>query len=165
MPARLERRIGLALDLYPCDILVVHRDAERDPLEARIKEVADALARAMDTPVPHVIAVPVRMTEAWLLIDEAAIRHAAGNPGGTIPLHLPPTRGLESLPNPKAVLVSLLRSASELSGRRLSKLRSLSLVSRVSVNIPDFSALTHLPAFSAMSQSVDRALELLESRC
>jgi hypothetical protein len=33
--------------------------------------------------------VPVRMTKAWLTVDEAAIRKAARNPLGTAPLELP----------------------------------------------------------------------------
>lgn len=30
----LAHRIEIALSLYPCDLLLIHRDAERDPREA-----------------------------------------------------------------------------------------------------------------------------------
>jgi hypothetical protein len=39
--------------------------------------------------MPVVCVVPVRMMEAWLLIDEMAIRRVAGNPNGRIPIELP----------------------------------------------------------------------------
>jgi hypothetical protein len=44
------------------------------------------------TPVRHIPVVPVRMTEAWLLADEFAIRSAPGNPNGTQSLDLPDLR-------------------------------------------------------------------------
>jgi hypothetical protein len=47
------------------------------------------------------------MTEAWLLIDETALRTAAGAPGGRQIVNLPPSRELESLADPKTLLGSL----------------------------------------------------------
>ena len=43
-PRGLEERIRAALDLFPCDLLLVHRDAERDPLEHRLEEIKTACA-------------------------------------------------------------------------------------------------------------------------
>ena len=34
---RLEDKIRWSLELYPCDLLFVHRDAEREPRENRMK--------------------------------------------------------------------------------------------------------------------------------
>ena len=125
-PSGLAERIGRAVDLYPCDLLLVHRDAEGAPPRARRQEVAAAWEQAgRPSTVTHVPVVPVRMTEAWLLIDEAAIRRASGNPAGRVPLDLPTTSQLDSLPDPKAVLVTLLQEASELAGRKLKKFRPL----------------------------------------
>ena len=84
------RLIQSALDLYPCDVLFVHRDAEAQSPEARRSEIVSLMA---ETSVPQVPVVPVRMTEAWLLFDEKAIRWAASNPNGSQPLGLPESSG------------------------------------------------------------------------
>jgi len=85
-PGGTEDRLKTALDLYPCDVLFVHRDAESQPSDLRRAQIADALRWTL---VRHIPVVPVRMMEAWLLIDESAIRSAAGNPNGTENLSLP----------------------------------------------------------------------------
>ena len=89
------------------------------------------------------------MTEAWLLIDEKAIRQAADNPNGTERLELPPIQKLESLPDPKQWLHEALVLASEKKGRRLQQFkRDLpSRIHRVAALIDDFSPLRRLPAF------------------
>ncbi len=97
---KLADRLRLAVDLYPCDLLFVHRDAERQEPEMRYAECREALAD-LDGPPPMICIVPVRMTEAWLLTDEAAIRRAADNPQGKVDLAVPVARQLESLPDPK----------------------------------------------------------------
>src|SRR5690606_18674132 len=81
----LVERLTSSVRLYPCDVLVVHRDAERDPVDLRLAEIerARSSARIEGSLVP---VVPVRMTEAWLLFDESAIRRAADNPNGTVDL-------------------------------------------------------------------------------
>ncbi|MHC5830744.1 MAG: hypothetical protein ACYT04_86055, partial [Nostoc sp.] len=91
-PKKLLPRIINSLELYPCNLLFIHRDAEREPREKRITEILEALQEAVKKSVvvpPHVCVIPVRMQEAWLLFDEAALRKAAGNPSGRQPLQLP----------------------------------------------------------------------------
>ena len=83
--------------------------------------------------------VPIRMTEAWLLIDEAALRSAAGNPRGSVPLSIPAVRQLEGLPDPKKTLHALIRRASSLGGRRLSRFRMDQAVHRLAQAIQDYS--------------------------
>ncbi len=68
--------------------------------------------------VPVVPVVPVRMTEAWLLLDEVAIRSVAGKPRGKAKLTMPRASEVESLPDPKDLLMRLLLDASEAKGRR-----------------------------------------------
>lgn len=132
-PRALYERMKSAVDLYPCDVLMVHRDAERESYDSRCEEIRDAARRASLSALP---VVPVRMTEAWLLFDEPAIRKAAGNPNGREALDLPPLHQCESLPNPKEELHRALLSACGLSGRRLAKFkeqevkRAVHLVSR-----------------------------------
>lgn len=150
-PKSLTDRVRLALDLYPCDLLFVHRDAEREQREARIAEIRKALG---DVQIPTVCVVPVRMLEAWLLFDEQAIRHAASNPRGRMPLSLPHLSTLERIADPKEVLQQCLRTASGLTGRHLANFRTSESARRVSQYVSDFSPLLSLPAFAAVDNDI-----------
>lgn len=86
-PQALPDQIRTAIDLYPCDLLFVHRDADRVGHGFRREEIIHALDAA-GIHVESVCVVPVRMTETWLLIDEGAIRGAAGRPRGRAALNL-----------------------------------------------------------------------------
>lgn len=151
----LEKRIKLSLDLYPCDLLFIHRDAEREPHEVRINEIRTAITQlASSISIPTVCIVPVRMTEAWLLFDISALRKAASNPNGSVPLQLPNIRRLEHEPDPKNVLHKILRQASGLSSRRLKSFSASDCTHRVSELINDFSPLRILPAFKALESEL-----------
>ena len=92
-PKKLSERIKWSLELYPCDLLFVHRDAETALLGKRREEIRQALAELSNQVWNDdwtVCVVPIRMQEAWLLLDETAIRTAAGNPHGHRLLELPP---------------------------------------------------------------------------
>lgn len=155
----LADRIALSIEYYPCDLLFVHRDAERESRQVRITEIHKAIANlSAPVPVPIICVVPVRMQEAWLLFDETAIRVAAGNPNGKAPLDLPPVANLENLPDPKDILHDLLRQASGLSGRRLKKFVASKEARRVTDFIDDFSLLRRLPAFNAFEDEVRAVL-------
>ena len=104
------------------DILFVHRDAEGQDPERRFAEVAEAVARISEG-LPAVAVVPVRMTEAWLLLDEQSIREVAGSPNATVDLGLPPTSRVEAQPDPKSALERALDLASGLAGRRRDRFR------------------------------------------
>ena len=153
----LAERMGLAVEYYPCDLLFVHRDAEREPRQNRYDEIMRAigeLRRDRRVVTPAVCVVPVRMQEAWLLFDMEAIRWAAGNSAGRQPLSLPSIQVLESIPDPKEVLYDLLRNASELNGRRLDGFDVSERAVRVTSFIDDFSPLRALPAFAALEDDV-----------
>ncbi|MBK5222578.1 MAG: hypothetical protein JJE52_06830 [Acidimicrobiia bacterium] len=97
--------------------MFIHRDSEaQDPL-TRYEEISEAAA-AVNLRCPAVPVVPVRMTEAWLLLDEASIRSVAAKPAGRTDLNLPPPRRVETIPDPKQRLRDALLVASETSGRR-----------------------------------------------
>ena len=148
-PVGLRERIRTALDLYPCELLFVHRDGEAQDPNMRKEEIANALTQlgSDGIDVPYVCVVPVRMQEAWLLIDQNAIRMAAGNQYGRAQLPLPRARDLEGIVDPKALLFQLLQTASELGGRRLHKLSLSRARLRIAELIDDFTALRALPAF------------------
>ena len=102
------------------DLLFVNRDADSAGAEARFAEIGKGIAAA-DYHGRWVGVVPVRMTEAWLLTDEAAIRRVAGRPRGTEPLDLPPPHGLEDVSNPKQMLRDVLLKAGAPGGARRRK--------------------------------------------
>jgi hypothetical protein len=115
---RLQRILEIDPDF---DAILVHRDAEaRSPVE-RDGEIHDALA-ASRVALPRASIVPVRMTEAWLLLDETAIRRVAGRPSGTADLGLPRLHEIETIADPKKMLGDALLIASGASGRRRRKL-------------------------------------------
>ncbi len=154
-PAGLPDKLVKAIELHPCDVLFVHRDAEKQSSESRVAEIRDALA-ALPRKIqpPAVAVVPVRMLEAWLCFDEIAIRNAAGNPNGKAPLGLPSLKRVESRPDPKEDLRKALLAACELSGRRLKKFDTAAAFWRIVDYIEDFSPLRELPAFQAFEKSI-----------
>ncbi len=159
-PHGLTEKIIKSVELYPCDLLFVHRDAEREPLETRVTEIQSAVEDASQIiAVPPVVCVvPVRMQEAWLLFDEAAIRRAAGNPNGQQPLNLPRLNRIEDLPDPKRTLYDSLRVASGLSSRRLPRLRVRTYATQVSAYIEDFSPLRALASFSSLEAEIEQVI-------
>ncbi len=156
-PRDLWEKIDFVVNLYPCELLFVHRDAERRPREDRVREIEDARNRSCHAALPSICVVPVRMTEAWLLFDETAIRRAAGNPNGRVTLQLPPSG--QHVPDPKDVLRDLLVQASELTGRRRKKFHVPQAAFNVSLGIRDFSPLRALSAFAAMEAELCRLIE------
>lgn len=155
-PKKLSQRILISLELYPCNLLFLHRDAENQPRQERVDEIQQAVkevVKSLEIP-PVVCVIPVRMQEAWLLLDEVALRKAAGNPNGSISLAMPNIKRLEQLSDPKNTLHNLLRQASELKGRRLKQFSIHERVHRVAELIDDFSALRVLSAFQALEDEL-----------
>lgn len=151
-------RLQIALGLAPCDILFIHRDAEKqDPL-LRYDEIAKAVENLsiQYAEVPHVCVVPVRMTEAWLLADESAIRQAAGRPRSTEPLVLPNLNRLENIPDPKAILYELLREASGKKGRRRTSFDVREAAALVPKFVASFSPLRQLGAFARLEADLSK---------
>jgi hypothetical protein len=154
------KRIQLAVELYPCELLFIHRDAEKEPRQKRVDEIRKAKEEAGESvSVPTVCVVPVRMTEAWLLFDETALRRAAANPNGKHPLQLPDLTKLEDKPDPKELLYKLLGEASGLGSHRRKKLRVEELVHRVAEFIDDFASLRAMPAFKALEDELTQVIQ------
>jgi len=162
-PKHLDERIRVSIELYPCDLLFVHRDAERTPLATRVDEILQALSRVStrsQSPLPHAVCVvPVRMQEAWLLFDDVALRGAAGNPNGKQPLNLPRLNAVESLPDPKRHLMQLLQHASGLSGRRRDSFDAAQAARRLTTLVADFSPLRELSAFQRVEADVANVVQ------
>ena len=163
-PKRLPEKIQTVVDISPCNVIFVHRDAETTSLEDRQCEIDEAVdfARRTGAIPPAIAVVPVRMIEAWLLFDEKAIRAAAGNPNGSIEPRLPHlTDDVEDIPNPKDVLHRLILDATELGTHRRKRFDVGSAVQRIPQCIDDFSPLRVLSAFTALEK---RILEVIEEQ-
>ena len=153
-------RIKLSVDLYPCELLFVHRDAEKEPRQKRVEEIRQAKEEAGESVrVPAICVVPVRMTEAWLLFDEVALRRAAANPRRRQPLQLPDLTKLEDEPDPKRLLYNLLLEASGLGSHRRKKVRVEELVHRVAEFIDDFASLRTMSAFKALEDELKQLIQ------
>ena len=156
-PRHLAARVARTVELFPCDLLFVHRDGEAEPRERRMAEIETAVSAVDSWDRDRTVAVvPERMTEAWLLVDEAALRSAAGNARGTVPLAMPAVQQLERLPDPKRTLHDLIRTASGLPGRRQRRYRMDQAVHRLAQAIQDYSPLRQLSAFRALEEEVGR---------
>lgn len=155
----LAARIRYACAMYPCDILVIHRDAEREPIIQRIQEIHDCVAGQVGNWIPL---VPVRMTEAWLLFNERAIRRAAGNINGAMALNLPRRTRWEQEPDPKDVLFTALKAASGLNGRRLKRFDVNQARTRVANLVDDFAPLRGLDSFDRFEARLDQAIGAIE---
>ena len=157
-PRSLAQRLAVAVREYPCQLLFVHRDAEGQDPHRRYEEIRGAVS---GTACHHVCVVPVRMQEAWLLHDEAALREAADRPSGTHDLGLPPPHRWEQLPDPKRVLHDALRAANGATGRRAKNFRPKRAAHRLADLITDWSPLRNLGAFNQLEADARSALEHL----
>jgi hypothetical protein len=114
---------GLTLLESSADVVVVHRDADNVGADVRLREIERAMLE-VGREFALVPVIPVRMTEAWLLLDEQAIRQVAGNPNGRVKLALPTLREVERVADPKTHLRDCLLAASDAAGRRRDMVRN-----------------------------------------
>lgn len=145
-------------------ILFVHADADSSPARALAERVEPAralLERHFGGSGRSTVAVvPVRSTDAWMLVDGDALRAAFGTRKsddalGLAPLH---AHGLERCPNPKLALQSVFDASR---GQSRSRARSVSpylglLGERVSLD-----RLRSLPAYVRMEADLRDALHRL----
>jgi hypothetical protein len=156
----LAAKMRRSLELFPCELLFIHRDAENQQPLSRTREIRDAMNEMSGaiSPPPYVCIIPVRMMEAWMLIDEMAIRRAAGNSTGRMSLDLPRIASLENIPDPKDTLYNLLRQASGLNARRRKAFPVAHHSARVAEFINDYEPLRQLPAFQTLEADIDTFL-------
>lgn len=158
----LSRKISLAQELYPCDIIFIHRDSDNTSVEERETEILNAIENIDGVKPNHFICViPVKETEAWLLFDENAIRRAAGNPNGNEPLNLPRLRVVENITDPKQTLNEKLKIASGRQGRRLAKFNVGHSVTLISEYIDDFSSLRTLQSFNRLELKIKEIISAM----
>lgn len=154
-PRTLQQKISTASHLFPTDVIFIHRDADRESSLDRRQEISNAVQSLSQSPARHwVPVIPVRMTEAWLLVSESALRSASGNPNGRNPLQLPAMRDLEQIPDPKEVLRGLLVEASGLFGRRRKQINFPAQRARVPDFLENWKPLLRLPSAGQLDKEI-----------
>lgn len=165
--ARVADRIRQGLQAAgETDLLFVHRDADNAGADARYREIEAAVRDAAQDETAWAGVVPVRMTEAWLLLDEAAIRNVVGKPDGRAPLDLPAPERAERVADPKERLRDALLAASESRGRRRRKFhRELPrLRRRLLQDLPIDGALERLESWVRFRDDTVRAVRDFDRR-
>ncbi|MFJ3893559.1 hypothetical protein [Streptomyces sp. NPDC090083] len=144
------------------DLAVVQRDADRGPAQDRKDEIKDAVLAEWPS-LQHVAVVPVRMLEAWLLLDEACLRQVAENPRGRVSLDLPKGAAAERIADPKQLLKDSLARASEYKGRRLTQFQKRFAQHRLRMLelLDPEGPVTCLPSWQEFIKDLDDALEIL----
>ena len=155
--AGLAIRLARAINDFPCELLLVHRDAEGAEPHQREQEIQSALASLPLLPAA-VCVVPVRMTEAWLLMDERAIRAAVGNPNGAESLQLPAKNRVEKI-DAKDALMKAIQAASGLGQRRLRRFAPDHFRHRVAELLDDLRLLRGLPSFCKLETTLAEQLQ------
>jgi hypothetical protein len=158
----VEAKLRAALTLEPeANLFFVHRDADARAGAHRYAEV-DVAVKACACDRTLVCVVPVQETEAWLLLDEAAIRRAVGRPRGTVRLALPRPEAIERLADPKKELKKVLERASEATGRRLDRVRQdFPLYRRALLQtLPITGPLERVPSWQRLRDDLRNALRI-----
>jgi Domain of unknown function (DUF4276) len=146
-PRSLSDRISASINYFPSDILFVHRDSDNASVESRVEEIRTAFANNEDSlDVICIPIIPVRMTEAWLLISEPALRASVDNRNSRVALNLPSINNIEVIANPKQLLEEKLLMASELTGRRRKKFHFPAHRARIPDSIDNWNRLLELPS-------------------
>ena len=155
------RRVKLAENLHPFDILFYHRDAEysdKDIIQKRKNEILGKVEEQLALKI--VCVVPITMMETWLLIDRDAIKKASGNRNYTNSIDLPVLSKLESIKDTKAILHQTLLKTSGLKGRREKMFNVHQAVHLVAENIKNYRPLRALSAFREFENDLRIAVDL-----
>lgn len=163
----VEERLGhVQREEVVVEVVFVHRDADGRSSEHRRKEIADAAVALPQLSAIVVPVIPIQELEAWLLLDELAIRTVVGKPSGKQPLGLPKPKHVEQTSQPKELLVQACLLASATTGRRHREEkrkfpeRRRVLLERLDIDGP----VRELPAWQAMEQDIANAVASLTAR-
>jgi len=157
------------------DLIFVHRDADyyrntdAAGAEKRYQEIKNAVMSVKHKykykyTDRYVGIVPVRMTEAWLLVNECEIRRVAGQPRSRHDLHLPAVQRIEKIPDPKELLKKALSRAGLPKGVRRKKDFEQNFTQhrrQLIENLPVEGPLEHLRSWARFRDDTKEALRAL----
>lgn len=161
-PKSLREKLEILPQFYGCpEFVFYHKDADamglhakREQLEIELNECKQLLKTTF------IKVVPERMTEAWFLFDEQAIRVAAQNPRSKVDLNI--REEWDKISDPKSVLFGAIKSASGRSGRDLNRLKPNVLLHQLAEDITDYAPLRKLEAFRVLEADIRKALEAVD---
>ena len=164
----LTDRLNAVLKIdHQADFVFYHWDADNRDAAPRYLKLSKDLTAWHGPDVRLVPVIPIQETEAWALLDEAAIRRVAENPKGRMALKLPPPKRIEQIADPKTLLKDILTSASGIKGgRRLAKFKDRfprhrrQLLEGIDINGP----ITQLSAWQRLSADLKQMLAELAPR-
>jgi len=146
------------------EFVVIHRDCDNQEPRVRSEEITSAVTQTLGAGFPTIEVLPRTMTEAWLLLNEAAIRKVAGKPNSKKSLNLPKSKNVEGVRDPKKVLEEAILVASDESGRRRQKISGkFNSHRRNLLEQLDPETLAGLPSWQHTLQCVDRYVEQLSA--
>lgn len=144
----------------PIDLVFVHRDTD-GPSDNQAREEMSAACDALGDDLGAVVpVVPIQELEAWLLLDEQAIRAVVGRPSKKVVLELPKVARVEATSSPKEMLQVALLTASGTTGRRLKDEkrrfsdRRRTLLERLDIDGP----VRALSAWQALERDIESAV-------
>ena len=151
----------------PVDVIFVHRDSDSRSDRAPRNEIAGAVQTLGDGLTAEVVpVVPIQELEAWILLDEAAIRTVVGKPSKRNPLAVPRPNRIEHTASPKEVLQRALLDASNTTGRRHKEERRRfpdrrrTLLERIDIDGP----IRELSAWQSLERDIEEAAANLLAR-
>ena len=161
VPRSVESKVRTAVQLEKhIDLLFIHRDADSRNPEPRYSEISIGVTNARYSG-RWIGVIPVQETEAWLLLDEMAIRRVSGKPNGRVELNLPVPNHVETVLNPKERLSEELLRASESTGRRraLKKKKLSSLRGQLLTQLKIGGSLNSVPSWIRLKDDIIRYIQ------
>ncbi|TSP10871.1 hypothetical protein [Cupriavidus campinensis] len=152
---------ALAIHYPNVDVIFVHRDADGDGEEPRLREIYAAAEHI--GPERIVPIIPVTMLETWLLADQKIIKRVAGNVAhkGDIPC-IPSLARLEGVVDAKQILLEALCHVSNTQGARLKrfKARYPEMRARLTFDLDPLGPVGHLPSYQKFRARVQEFAQI-----
>lgn len=156
-------KLDTAVKSHPgANLIVIHRDADASDPTPRYEEIEEAVDE-VGVGRSNVAVVPVQETEAWLLLDEQAIKRAAANPNSNANLGLPRPAQVEQVASPKDRLYEALLEASGTTGYRRERVRKRlpNMAAQLLRRLPIDGPVQQLPAWQRLRDDLEDAIRYL----
>ncbi len=174
-PAARDRAIlEVARVAHSYHALIVHSDADKRTQSKALKERYQPgynlvlQAKEQDKLCQHLLPIiPVRMIEAWMLVDYEALREVIGTEVKESDLHLPrKAKQVEALPDPKQIFNEVIRRAvADRSMRQRAKIiKSVNTLFEPLGRTISLERLNEVPAFQVFVRDLSATLTKLGLR-
>ena len=169
-PTQRDKILNAALDVSGFHLLIVHADADSRTqedawahrIEPGLSKVRQAFQSGQEVCSQLVPVIPIRMTEAWMLADPDSFIQVIGTAASQSEMGMP-KRALqvESLPNPKSELQSIMDKALNDRPRRRRRKRSITELFEPLARIIRLDRLAQVPAYEKFQRELELTLREL----